>query len=276
MTARPQSRIPPRALGVVVALCLSHALASGAQDWHASVTPHTPGAFPPPAPLIARYRFGWSGIAAATARIGLAKEGDRFELTGTGGTTGLARTLWPYDVRHRALVEAGSLRPLHVEETEELRRKSVTTALKFRPAGVTSDRAERRAEGVKEKTRHFEFPNVQSVGSALLFLRSQALNDGAIYRVVVYPATSAYLVTVVVMGREPITVRAGAFNAIRLKVVMSKVGKDGQLEPHKKFREATVWLSNDNNRLVLRIEAQVFIGKVFAELDEVQPPDPAS
>lgn len=257
-------------------MALPAAFAAPQPDWRATVTPHTPGAFPVPRSIKAQYRFGWSGIAAATARVGLLKDGNRLELTGTGGTTGLARRLWPYDVRHRAGVDASSLRPLTVEETEELRRKKVTTTLKFRPEGVTSDRAERRAEGVKEKTRQFEFSNVQSVGSALLFLRSQSLNDGAVYRVVVYPATSAYLVTVVVMGRESLTVRAGAFDAVRLKVVMSKVGKDGRLEPHKKFREATVWLSNDKNRVVLRIEAQVFIGKVFAELDRIETPDPAS
>ena len=43
-----------------------------------------------------------------------------------------------------------------------------------------------------------------------------------------------------------------------------------ELEPHRKFRRATAWVSDDNDRLPLRIEAQIFVGTVFAELQSVQ------
>jgi hypothetical protein len=86
---------------------------------------------------------------------------------------------------------------------------------------------------------------------------------------VVYPASSAYLATVTVTGREKISVRAGSYNAIKADLQLSKLGKKLELEPHRKFRRATIWISDDADRIILRIEAQVFVGTVFAELQSV-------
>ena len=47
------------------------------------------------------------------------------------------------------------------------------------------------------------------------------------------------------------------------------IGKDYSLQPHKKFQRGTVWVSDDEVRLPLRVEVKVFIGHVFAELAEV-------
>jgi Protein of unknown function (DUF3108) len=38
------------------------------------------------------------------------------------------------------------------------------------------------------------------------------------------------------------------------------------LQTHRKFRRATIWVSDDSDRILLRIEAQIFVGTVFAEL----------
>ena len=66
-----------------------------------------------------------------------------------------------------------------------------------------------------------------------------------------------------------VTVPAGTYKAIKLDVQLNKIDKKRELEPHKKFRRASVWVSDDPDRLLLRIEASVFIGTVFAELQSV-------
>jgi hypothetical protein len=106
--------------------------------------------------------------------------------------------------------------------------------------------------------------------SALLYLRSQPLGNGNVQRIVVYPATSAYLATVTVIGREKITVHAGTYNAIKVGLQLHRIGKNLELEPHRKFRRATIWVSDDSDRILLRIEAQIFIGTVFAELQSIR------
>jgi hypothetical protein len=104
----------------------------------------------------------------------------------------------------------------------------------------------------------------------MLYLRSQPLTDGSVHRVVVYASTNAYLATVTVIGREEISVRASTYKAIKADLRLDRIGKHLELEPHRKFRRATIWVSDDRDRILLRIEAQIFIGTVFAELQSVR------
>ena len=89
---------------------------------------------------------------------------------------------------------------------------------------------------MKSKTRHFDLPNMHSIDSALLYLRSQSLKPDAAQRVVVYPATSAYLCTLTPAGRDHITVPAGSYDALKLDLQLNKIGGKRELLPHKKFR----------------------------------------
>jgi hypothetical protein len=131
----------------------------------------------------------------------------------------------------------------------------------------------RSASAARRRARraHSLSPHALSLNAAFLLLRSQPLTDGSVQRVVVYPATSSYLCTMTVVDRERLTVPAGSYDAIKLDVKLNKLGKQKELLPHKKLKKATVWLSDDAHRAVLRIEAQIFIGTVFAELQSAQP-----
>ncbi|MEJ7703239.1 MAG: DUF3108 domain-containing protein [Geodermatophilaceae bacterium] len=162
-------------------------------------------------------------------------DGGKFELEGYGGTVGFARSLWPFDVKHLGVSDARTLRPIEVTEVETLRRKEVTTRVSFTPERVTSVRDERRDSTTASKTRGFEFPNIASLNSALLYLRTQPLKEGAIQRIVIYPATSAYLGTITVTGRDRITVPTGTYDAIKVDLQLSKIGKKRELQPHKNF-----------------------------------------
>lgn len=64
--------------------------------------------------------------------------------------------------------------------------------------------------------------------------------------------------------------RAGKFRAIRISVdSIQRVKDDGSLVPNKRFRSATIWISDDATRQILRVQSQVFVGSVFLELDNV-------
>ena len=242
-----------------------------AQGWESTVSPYAPGSFLQLRPQRASYGFGWNGITAATAEIRLSNTPDgHLQLEATGHTTSVARSLWSFDVTHVSTTDAHTLRPMQVRETEVVRSKKVETEVSFTPQNVTSKREEKRGSSVKSKTRHFDLPNIHSIDSALLYLRSQSLKPDVVQRIVVYPATSAYLCTVTSAGRDHITVPAGSYDAIKLDLQLNKIGGKRDLQPHKKFRRATVWLSDDSDRLVLRIEAQIFAGTVFTELQSVQ------
>lgn len=262
----------------IFALCACHAFSiAAAADWQASVSKEPPGNFPELRPLRARYNFGWSGITAATSEVHFTKPSEsRFQLDGTGRTVGLVRALWRFDVNYRATADAASLRPVETNQTEVIRGKKVVTHLTFTSAGVTRARTEGPSGSSTTKARHFNFPNLFDLHSALLYLRSQPLKDRSVQRIVVYPATTAYLATITVLGREKISVRAGSYNAIKVDLQLNKLGKNLELEPHRKFRRANVWISDDADRVILRIEAQIFVGTVFAELQSLRLDNPKS
>jgi hypothetical protein len=256
-------------LGIAIFLILVSSPCLAA-SWQSTVSKDPPGNFPELRPLRATYYFGWAGLTAATADVHFSKAADkRFQLEGTGRTTGLARALWRYDVNYRASADADTLRPIETKQTETARSKKIVTHLSFSPEGVTRARTEGAGAG-STKTKEFNLSNLFDLQSALLYLRSQPLKDRNVQRVVVYPANSAYLATITVLGREKISVRAGSYSAIKADLQLNKLGKNLELEPHRKFRRATVWLSDDADRIILRIEAQIFIGTVFAELQSVR------
>jgi len=241
-----------------------------AANWQSTISREPPGNFPEPRSLRATYNFGWAGLTAATAEARFSKFSEnRFQLEGTGRTTGFVRALWRYDVNYRAVADADTLRPIEMQQTETVRSKRIVTHLSFSAAGVTRARTEGKGAGTT-KTRDFNLPNLFDLHSAALYLRSQPLRDKSVHRVVVYPASSAYLATITVVGREKISVRAGSYSAIKADLQLNRLGKNLELEPHRKFRRATIWISDDPDRIILRIEAQVFVGTVFAELQSVR------
>ena len=260
----------------LLALLLSCCSSVLAADWQTTVTKEPPGKFQELRPFRAVYNFGWSGFTAGTGEAHFAKPSEqRFELQGTGRTIGLVRALWRFDVNLRAVADARTLRPIETNQVETARGKKIATHLAFTSNDVTRSRTEGAGAGTT-KSKQFSFPNLFDLHAAMLYLRSQPLRDRNTHRLVVYPATNAYLATITVVGREKISVRAGTYNAIKLDLQLNKVGKGLELEPHKKFRRASVWVSDDADRLILRIEAQIFVGSVFAELQSVRFDNPKS
>jgi hypothetical protein len=258
---------------IVLAFCSG----SFAASWQSTVSKNPPGNFPELRPLRANYRFGWSGLPAATGEIHFTRaSNDRLELEGTGRTIGLVRALWKLDLNYYAVANAETLSPIEARQTESYRHKQVATQLSFTNNGVIRSRTEGQSSPTGTKLREFSFPNLFDLHSAMLYVRSQPLRDHSVCRVVVYPASNAYLATVTVAGREKVSVHAGAYNAIKIDLQLNRVGKHLELEPHRKFRRATIWVSDDADRILLRIEAQIFVGTVFAELQSVQFDNPKS
>ncbi len=248
---------------------------SNAADWEATLSKEPAGNFPELRPLRASYRFGWSGVTAASGEIHFTKPAnDRFQLEGTGRTTGFVRALWKLDVTQRAAANSHTLTPIETQQSESYRSKKIVTHLTFTNSGVIRARTEDQGGKTETKSKQFTFPNLFDLHAAALYLRSQPLKEGSVYRLAVYPATNAYLATIKVTGREKISLRAGTYNAIKLDLQLKRIGKHLELEPHKKFRRATIWVSDDAERLVLRIDAQVFVGTVFAELQSVRFDNP--
>jgi hypothetical protein len=266
---RLQRRLQIAAAFSASALVLLAQSSRASGDWTSTLTRAPRGDFPDLRPVRASYSFGWSGITAATAEIHFHRgPGQTFVLEGHGGTVGLARVLWHYEVDYRSVANGQTLRPIEVQQIETVRGKRMETDLRFSDSGVSRTRIE--GNPPRPSTKDFKLQTLNDLQSVLLYLRSQPLRDGNSYRVAVYPTDSAYVATVTVSGRDRIRVHAGSYNAIKLDLRLQRIGKNNELQAHRKFRRATIWISDDNDRLLLRIDGQIFIGTVTAELQSAR------
>jgi hypothetical protein len=257
---------------LLAGLMLSGQTALAAASWESTITSSAPPSFPNPRPMHARYGFGWSGFPCATAEIRTIKpSADRLQLDVTARTTGLARALWKFEATHTSTINGATLHPVSVRQVENDRGKKIVTELSFNSTGVVSKITE--TPGQETKVRKCEYPHLFDLQSALLYLRSQPLPERNVQRLVAYSSTDPYLATVTVLGRERVTVPAGTYNAIKFDLQLNRI-RDGKLQPHRKFRRANAWLSDDPDRLLLKIEAQVFVGSVLCELQSVEFDNP--
>ena len=247
-------------------------VASGRADWREEIW-KTPGAFTTLRPGVFRYAFGWSGLTAAEAEANttLSPEG-RCVLDFSAKTTGVVRTMWKMDAHAVSSCDPASFRPVKLTQTETYKKKIVTTSVDFLADGPVQRRSQEPPEPGSSIVRQFRFPHVHDLNSAVLFIRSQALAQGDSVKLCVYPGSAPYLATVTVTGREHVAVAGREWDAIKCDLQLSGIGDDYSLIPHKKFKKATAWISDDGDRLLLKISAEVQVGSVWAELKSAEFP----
>ena len=272
---------PPRCVGpaewtvalLQIAIFLAFVLlpAASRADWREGVQQLRPGLFPPPPDLTARYVFGWSGIEAAEAEVTLRRGADgNFTGTVQGGTKGAARTLYKLDADYRTEVGGADFRSRQFTLTERYRAYRVEEKAEFRPGGVRAWRESDKKGAKPPKWKNFYVPGLRDMAGAVLLARSQPLNKGDRIPLAVFPGDWMYLARLKVEGREKLRWRGEDKPAIRVALEIERINKDYSLSPHKKFHHGTIWVSDDEWRIPLRIEVKVFIGSVFAELVEAR------
>ena len=159
--------------------------------------------------------------------------------------------------------------PIHFFQEEKYRQETVKTNVDFEPDHVTGLR-EKIPSDHPSKPNVFKFSPVFDMTTALLWVRSQPLADGDTESIVVWASNAPYLATVKVTGRDTLKIDGQKQNAIKLELRIKGIDKKMQLKEHKLFKGGRGWLSDDDKRIPLRIEADIFIGYVFAELESMK------
>lgn len=239
-------------------------------DWVQNLTSRRPpGNFAPPPPMRMVYRFGWSGFPAARAELQFQAGHGVYQSDATGATYGFPRTLFRLDVIYQSVTDRATLHPLHLYQEERYRAESVRTTVDYKPDHLVALR-QVTPEKNSPKPSTFDLTPVFDIQSAVLWLRSTPLQPDQKETLIVWPSNAPYLATVTVVGREPIRVGGEERPAIKLDLDLKRIDKHLQLKEHKKFKSGRAWLSDDELRVPLRVEADIFIGYVFAELESIQ------
>ena len=213
------------------------------------------------------YRVSWSGIPAAGATISMRPNPDDPELL-TGevrvATNKLVDVLYRMRDYVRENFARGSLAPryVYIKQSENRRREEYIIKFDHR-AGVVDmlKRNPRRSDNVK-----FHSPNPVGPISGPLMALSQPLAVGSTLVFDVFVGHNRYVIALKVERRERLRTALGDFDTIRITPTMLYLS-DNQVRT--KAREVTVWVSDDERHLPLRVQAEAFIGHITADLVQV-------
>jgi hypothetical protein len=103
----------------------------------------------------------------------------------------------------------------------------------------------------------------QDVVSAIYFARTTDMTNakvGDIFPVNFYMDAENYLLRFKFVGKEVIKTEAGTFNSLVIKpqLIKGRVFKDDEA--------LTLWVSDDDNKIPLMVESDIFVGSIKAEL----------
>ncbi len=169
--------------------------------------------------------------------------------------------IWKMRDSIESTFEADTLRPHRfIFRQRENRRRIDTTALYDR---WSEKWVVRRQKGHKVRQYEFHSSSILDPILATYYVRTIDFKVGDELRFEVFGGKSRYLVSLNVVGEERVEVGAGVFDAYRIIPRVINLTRSGYA---RRVRHATVWISNDPKRRLLRVVSHVFIGSVYIEL----------
>jgi hypothetical protein len=262
------------AMGLRVLLLATSAFATFASaepSWKKELTPAAPGSYPPPPSGVLDLQVSWKGLVdSGRLRMEIApKDADKpgcLVVRSSAFSLGPAASLFPYQNSFWSELDPATFKPRLFHAVETDKKETVTTTTRHFPDRVEYSETTRLLKNGAntQKDRVFKFAPVFDIFSAMLHVRSQKLDAGERITLVVHPFATPYLLRVKVIGREVHLDR----KSIRLNVAMRKIDRNTlELLPYKKLKsDATLWLSDDADRLPMEFRAAVFIGDIRATM----------
>ncbi len=210
------------------------------------------------------FSVDWLGIKTAEARIVVGQaEGPVWPIITQARTGGLASIV---DIREHlvsywdaeARVPRGSdLKALEVGDRHD------DSARFDRTLGKATVRIVRK--GKKSENTYPLDPASQDFASAVLWLRTQPLADGARFEIPVFTTKGTFVLQASVLGRETVKTPAGTYDAWKVEV---RTGFDGKFAAK---RDTVLWFSADESRIPVRASAEFSVGSVVVTLTGYRP-----
>lgn len=222
------------------------------------------------------YVVAWQGIPVANASVEvgdeLVDEQPFYRVRATAKTGDFVKLF--YRLRHTSdsTFEAESFRPIRFVSHQLERRRDKYREVNFADDGTIrfTSKSNGRQGSVKEfKSENFTLDPI----SAAFIARSLPIELGTKASFDVFNGKHRYLITCEVQGRDIITVNGRSYDAFR---VVPDVQKLTDSDGEDRLKSATLWISADSDRHVLKLESKVWVGSVTATMESFIPAEPAN
>jgi len=218
------------------------------------------------------YTLSWNGIPAARATVDVSlieqQPEPLYHVDAVAQTSWLVDLLWQLRAYAGASFSTVGPEPLGFRYDRKINEERSITQIEFDPTqtravGTLDRRGQKRVVDVHE-------PNVLDPITAIFHALSQPVHVGETLKYEVFTGEARYRVELEVKGEGPITVAAGTYSAWEVEPRVWKVGKGLD----RRLKGATIWVSEEPVRTILRIRSEVFIGAVNCDLQQLPQPAP--
>ena len=204
----------------------------------------------------AHYGFIEAGIMTIGVKNGMKKIGSRscYHITGTAETKGAFDWFFKVRDRYESVVDSASIIPWlsfrRVSEGDYIKNQNIS--FNHYKDSATND----------EKTLPIP-ENTMDVLSALYYSRTLPMENarpGDTFPIPAYLNNYTIPVTLKYLGKAVIKTELGVFNCIALRPLLPK----GRV--FEENEDLTIWVTDDTNRLPIRIQANVVVGSIKIDL----------
>ncbi len=232
-----------------------------------------PRADPGPPPLLIpedlyHYHFGWNGIPAFDGSIQATRHNDvrpwyHFRLQ--GGTRRWIDLFYKMRDSMDAYVDGVDYLPLVFFVQMRAPREKTDLMVKFdNRIGVAHAHW---VENGRPRDREIPFHHANDPVTVMYLIEKlRAPGDAASFEVVNGHAN--YQVGLRVVGRERVRVKAGTFDTLVIEPTLTRLDKP-RYRP--KFKRMTVWVTDGETRIPVKLRSEIFIGSVTGELVGITP-----
>ena len=251
---------------ILIALAAT-GLATAGPEWQRDVTSPDLGNHPRLEPIALDYQASWKGVLNSGhmhMEFGPPdeKKPGAYVVKAYARSQGAAAQLHPYQFDAWAEINPANLRSRYIRSSETDKNGKEVSIVRYFPDRVECQTTYKPSDGGKigNNSRTFNHPGIFDLFAVMLHIRSQPLADGDQINVIIQSTDQPYLLKIRCLGRE---INQGQ-NTIKLSAGMLKIDRDTlELRPYKKLkREATLWLSDDYDRVPLELRADIFLGDV--------------
>ena len=243
--------------------------------WKNDISSYASGKSSAFSPEKLEYKMSWNGaINSGRLIIEFGKKDKRYPSVflshAYGRSTGVAYGLFPYTFTFTSFAKLSNHRPLVFVASEKDNKETVDTKNSYKSPGIHHHSITKvKKNGAVIKQDHtFGAKAIHDPITAMLAIRRQPLKNGTTTHLCVHPFASPYFIAIKVLGRE----KHLGYPCIKLDIKIQKIDKStGKLRSYKKLKSATMWISDDSQRIPVELRSKVFIGDVRATLTKRSP-----
>ena len=201
-----------------------------------------------------------AGMMTAELEESLMGQDTLLHSVGKGWTTGMIAVVFKVRDRYETYFEKNSLRPRHfirkVNEGGYTKDKEIYFDFKTHYATVVNHKHQ-------TEESYFIQNNVQDMLSSFYYLRDldfDNLNEGDSIDINMFFDQKMNIIRVLVLGRERIKSKFGEIDCIKIRPLV----QEGRV--FKDEENVTLWITDDLNRIPIKIKSSILVGSIKAEL----------